>query len=62
MAYKKLCQWCLRYDCAEKGGEVKRCPVDRDEPVPIEVAVENAMKYHKSLGIRFNNMGVDEIV
>ncbi len=41
--YKSLCKWCKRYDCEEKGGDVKRCPVDRDEPI----AVEDMFKFNR---------------
>jgi len=26
-----ICKYCMRFDCKEKGGNIKPCPVDRGE-------------------------------
>lgn len=36
MAYKDICKWCMRFDCKEKGGDKRQCPVDRHEEPSIE--------------------------
>ena len=32
MPHSLLCQWCMRYDCVEKGGSRKQCPVEDNVP------------------------------
>ena len=35
-SFQWACKYCMRFDCAEKGGPVEKCPADRGEEVRTE--------------------------
>ena len=42
MPYNNICQWCMRYDCKEKGGNIKQCPAGFNKSPN-----KKTVKYHK---------------
>jgi hypothetical protein len=44
--FKPLCQWCMRYDCKEKGGIREQCPIDRNEG-PDEITYKATVEFQK---------------
>jgi hypothetical protein len=49
-SYSKLCKWCMRYDCTEKGGKKKPCAVERKED-PDDETFKATIKFQKANGI-----------
>ena len=44
--YKPICKWCMRYDCEEKGGSRKQCPIDRNEG-PDQITQASTIKFQQ---------------
>lgn len=42
----RMCQWCMRYDCSEKGGPRKLCLVEQ-ELMPDEITHRYTIKFQK---------------